>query len=653
VVLDDIIVVYGGIGPFCYEFCKDTWVLNITTNQWQSDIYKRGLIGAGTGDGIEIDHRGNKILSYKSKTRPLSWSFGAPDDPKWRLHAYNAGYRNEEDPDARYRIPERRMEHVSVPYIEPAKFIEVSYNHSIVCQDHTRNSTVNESGNLTNYTYTNYTCNETRHKWVWKEKVRWMYMYGGFGGAKKTDDITVQKSTYYTPDIWKLDVDTATWYKIEPHVKDNAQGPNGAGPGKRRGHAATIHGDIIYMFGGKSDFVPKKLQDMIYESTLLVLDDMWGFNITNNTWFLITPITAQTDRWGYDIPHHLVDTPHGRHGHKMTTWDDIIYLFGGYYDPVMYYDDTWHYNITSRVWLQKTIQGVIPSHRYQFAIAMWNNLAVIHGGYGSNCDWVTTGSPGLYCQPNGQAYYLGDTWHYSQKVCPTGCNRNGTCHYGSCICGPDSDGVDCSNYTCPDCVTMYGLSDFSSMACEIWDAQENPVIQTTNPIDPAISGVPAVTGPMHPFGAGIEVQLANASRLHGNCYYDFGIQKKCCRSCSIRGECMPRTGMCVCDPMFSNFDCSYMACPHPTCNNGGICLLNGMCVCRYGTFESDCEINFECPNDCSYRGICLSGGICRCYDSFYGVDCSIEIAFSGVGKLVPSVVVIAFFGLISLITLAD
>merc|ERR1712100_160399 len=88
---------------------------------------------------------------------------------------------------------------------------------------------------------------------------------------------------------------------------------------------------------------------------------------------------------------------------------------------------------------------------------------------------------------------------------------------------------------------------------------------------------------------------ANATILDGNCYYNFGYQEKICRHCSLRGHCDYPTGMCKCDPMFSNFDCSYMACPHPSCNGGGACLLSGKCVCRYAMFEIDCGISLNAP----------------------------------------------------------
>jgi len=465
-----------------------------------------------------------------------------------------------------------------------------------------------------------------------------MYVYGGFGGVKKTKDLTVQKKTFFLDDMWRYDMDSQLWQEIKPGSRD------GKIPGKRRGHAAVLYKDTntMYMFGGRRNFQPTPFLDYVYEQNLLVTNDLWGYDIKNNSWFV-------TQSVGWEIPHE-------RQGMKMACWSDILYIFGGYYDPVEYLQDTWHYNISAAVWRKKQTDGIIPDKRFQYTLAMWNQEVVIFGGYGSTCTLEQTGTPGLYCKPDGPAYYYGDTWHYTQRICPNGCFRNGTCHYGSCICGPGAFGVDCSNFTCPDCTTMDPNAvnpDEREMPCEVWEAKSlgpdpNPVVLLANPpmkVRPA-DALPeqefyvgqAKTQANHPTGAGIDVDLANSSIFDGNCYYNFGFQEKICRQCSLRGYCDYPTGSCKCDPMFSNFDCSYMACPHPSCNQGGACLLSGRCVCRYAVFENDCSVNFECPNECSYQGYCTPGnkggpGACRCYDGFYGEDCSVEVAFSGAARL--------------------
>jgi len=648
VMIDDLITVYGGLGPFCYEYCKDAWTLNLTTAQWQSDIYKRGGVGTGVGDGVQTNERGEVTLSGKTRPRPLSWSYGSAEDVQWRLHAYTGGYRWEEDPDIKYRLPERRFHHIGIGYKELGHW--VLFNQSLMspnpCRDYdkpiynttTEYLTVAPFEMVTTIKVANYTefqCNYTDSKYIWIPPIRWMFIYAGYGGAKKTDDITVQKQTYYLDDMWKYDMNAMLWVKLEPYYRD------GVSPGMRRGHAACLYKDTIYMFGGRRAFAPEPFADYIYDVNKLVMNDLWGYDIKNITWFIAASVGAEH--------------PHERHGTKMGLWDDIIYLFGGYYDPVEYLKDTWHYNITSQIWRQKRIDGLYPTERYQYAFGFWYKKAVIFGGYGSTCSWVETGSPGHYCQPDGPAFFLGDTWHYTQEICANGCMRNGTCHYGSCVCGPGSFGEDCSNFTCPDCTTMDPSAIDPAqrdMPCEIWDYDDNPVVLRKNP--PYIAGVPpwylkAYTEAHHDTGAGIQVYLSNNSILDGNCWYDYGNQEKVCRSCSLRGQCDYPTGNCICDPMYSNFDCSYMACPHPLCNGGGSCLLSGKCVCRYAVFELDCSISFECPNECSYQGICQPGGTCRCYDGFFGSDCAIEISFSSASRAAFSA--IAFQVVMALITM--
>lgn len=640
VIIDELIAIYGGLSPFCYEYCKDVWILNITKGEWQSDKYQRGGTGSGTGDEV-LDAK----LTGKSITRPLTWSYGNPEDPLWKLHAFNDGYRYEEygersrvpgsegvggrpfptaqqhpgkvlpPYDPKYLIPERRYQHVAVAWKQAGRWDMTNWSdyqrdsagNVEPCRNYSQpifNLTVGYTGPQPMSNYTPYLCNRTYGKYVWRRPHRWMIIYAGYGGAKKTADITVQKQTYYLSDTWKYDLDTMLWYKMDPYLR------SGKAPGERYGHSAVMYVDTMYVFGGRRNFAPVQFTDFVYEPNKLVYNDIWGYNIPNNTWFLVTP-TPNNER------------PHERHGQRAVLWEDIMIVFGGYYDPVQYYQDVWHYNITSNIWRNKHVNGLIPANRMQYGVAMWNKLMVFFGGYGSDCTLINTGSPGVYCRPDGPAYYLGDTWHYDLTICPNGCVGNGTCHYGSCICGPGSDGLDCSNFTCPDCTSMVA-DPMQSMPCELWDSNEQPVtlIQNPDPYNP-------VTEWHHIGGPGLPVELSNLTVLDGNCYYDFGIQEKVCRDCSLRGQCDNPTGNCVCDPMFSNFDCSYMACPHPLCNNGGVCLLSGRCVCRYAFFEMDCSINFECPGDCSYQGMCEPGGVCRCYEGFYGVDCSIAIATSG------------------------
>lgn len=244
---------------------------------------------------------------------------------------------------------------------------------------------------------------------------------------------------------------------------------------------------------------------------------------------------------------------------------------------------------------------------------------VMFGGYARECemrrDPERTGGPdfftaGFFCDPIGEGFVLGDTWHHNMDICPKGCSGRGKCHYGSCICDIGFYGYDCAQFTCPDCVTMQ-TEAVKGAECEVRD--DNGV---------------TVTLDAPPLGPDAQYKASNGTVIE-NCVYEYGWQRKTCRSCSLRGTCNHPTGKCVCDPMFSNFDCSYKACPHPSCNGGGKCLLEGSCVCAYSRFEEDCSISFNCPNDCTLRGYCLPGGTCKCYHGFIGEDCSLQTTVGG------------------------
>lgn len=687
VVLDDTIVVYGGFGPACYEYCKDVWMFNITRNEWESDRYERS-------------HTDEKI--HGDNYRAYS------EDAQSGQFMYNEGYRTENEipitdnkgvvtgyvnlgctEQFPWCIPTRRFQHAAVAYQQPAfkeyGFVDTNstcYNMSIILGYRMElDPSTSEQVNKT--IYFNYSCTQS----LWTQRVvpsrRVMIIHGGFGGARKGNYVVAAKLTVYMDDTWKYDLDTLKWEMMNPWAA------NGIGPGKRRGHSAVLFKGSMYIFGGRitdsSKTAPQVLPRVIHKSCGtnaqwtdldgvrqpwegervinddlfciddydLVKNDVWQYNIMNNSWHEIVP--AETS-----------PIPLGRHGHKLVIWDDIIYTFGGYYDPIQYLDDTWHFNITARQWHEKYIAGAKPSPRSDYGLAIDDRMIVLFSGYGRRCEmindpattssddsqhledgWEGVISSGKYCSPvGGTSYYNDHTWQHSLAVCPNDCTKNGRCHYGSCICDYLHHGLDCSNFTCPDCLSM--ADDLpkqcpednpgcdQAMACEIYDAMDVPVtLSSENAVDQRL-WTPNTTLPIHdpPF---VKYDLSDFTTFD-NCHYEFSIQQKVCRSCSeeSHGTCDYTTGFCMCDNKFSNFDCSYEACPHPTCNGGGTCLLSGKCMCYYNFFGEACAISFDCPAQCSFNGICEVNGTCVCYEGFVGSDCSSQISVSGAARYHPT-----------------
>jgi len=518
---------------------------------------------------------------------------------------------------------------------------------------------------------------------------RIMIIHAGFGGARKGNYVVAAKLTVYLDDTWKYDLDSLKWEKMNPYIAD------GVGPGKRRGHSAVLFEGSMYIFGGRiPDSIktaPQALPRVIHKpcGTNAQWTDLEGFKqpwigerITKDGIFCIDDYDlVKNDVWRYDILnnswHEIIPAatspiPIGRHGHKMVIWDDIIYTFGGYYDPVRYLDDTWHFNITARQWHEKSIAGAKPSPRSDYGLAIDDRMIVMFSGYGRRCDlvndpattsaddgqhlkdgWEGVVSSGWYCQPvNGTSFYSDHTWHHSLATCPNDCQQKGRCHYGSCICDYLYHGLDCSNYTCPDCTSMAddrpkqcpaeNPDCDQAMACEIYDAYDVPVtLASIDAVDQRLADVNHIAAGTNltvfppPF---VKYELSKFTDFD-NCYYDYSIQQKVCRSCSeeSHGICDYTKGHCVCDAQFSNFDCSYEACPHPTCNGGGTCLLSGKCMCYYNFFAEDCSINFNCPSECNFNGICEINGTCVCYEGYIGSDCSNQIIVSGNARSHPTI----------------
>ena len=90
----------------------------------------------------------------------------------------------------------------------------------------------------------------------------------------------------------------------------------------------------------------------------LTLKDIWGYDILLNEWFEVVPTAGSA-------------IPVERQGHRTVIWDDMMYVYGGYEAPIQYLNDTWHFNLTAKVWHSKIIEQTgTPIRRSQYGIAV-------------------------------------------------------------------------------------------------------------------------------------------------------------------------------------------------------------------------------------------------------------------------------------------
>ncbi|XP_062872572.1 tenascin isoform X2 [Trichomycterus rosablanca] len=213
--------------------------------------------------------------------------------------------------------------------------------------------------------------------------------------------------------------------------------------------------------------------------------------------------------------------------------------------------------------------------------------------------------------------------------CPGGCSDKGRCVNGKCVCDPGFTGPDCSSTQCPEncrnkgrcvngkCVCDPGFAgpDCSERSCPGNCNNKGRCVNGRCVCDPGFAG-PDCSGTKCPGNC-------NKGRcVNGQCVCNAGFtgpdcsEKSCPGNCNNKGRCV--NGKCVCDASFTGPDCSEKSCPG-NCNNKGRCV-NGKCVCDAEFTGHDCSEK-SCPGNCNNKGRCVNGQ-CVCDAGFTGPDCS-------------------------------
>lgn len=107
--------------------------------------------------------------------------------------------------------------------------------------------------------------------------------------------------------------------------------------GKRKAHASCCHGDQLFVFGGK---------------TPAYASDICSFNIKKSSWEK------------YQLKGKL---PTGRYGSTMVSYNNSLWIFGGFDELSMSCDDLWRLNINTLTMekIPTKVQGEKPLARHQ------------------------------------------------------------------------------------------------------------------------------------------------------------------------------------------------------------------------------------------------------------------------------------------------
>ena len=122
-------------------------------------------------------------------------------------------------------------------------------------------------------------------------------------------------------------------------VRWTRHSPSGPPPPARRDHTMATDGETVFIFGGRGD---------------RVLDDLWSFNATANSWKDLNDSMGPPARFG----HNLVYDPLGNR----------LLVFGGQ-AGADFFNDLWAYDVNTGKWSELQVGDDRPAPRYGAASA--------------------------------------------------------------------------------------------------------------------------------------------------------------------------------------------------------------------------------------------------------------------------------------------
>ncbi|CCE64316.1 hypothetical protein TPHA_0H01080 [Tetrapisispora phaffii CBS 4417] len=164
-------------------------------------------------------------------------------------------------------------------------------------------------------------------------------------------------------DTWKLNIkenynenDLERW-----HYSCNIIDIMGTTPPPRVGHAATLCGNALIVFGGDTH--------KVNVSNGLMDDDLYFLNLDTTKWTIPSPKGIR---------------PLGRYGHKISVINSNLYLFGGQFDETYFNDlvkfDLLNFKDANSQWEFIKPKGFIPPPLSNFSMCTFENKLYVFGG---------------------------------------------------------------------------------------------------------------------------------------------------------------------------------------------------------------------------------------------------------------------------------
>ncbi|WVF69370.1 hypothetical protein IAT40_004146 [Kwoniella sp. CBS 6097] len=162
-----------------------------------------------------------------------------------------------------------------------------------------------------------------------------------WGGDTKVDVTDAQDEGLYI-----LDLRSQEWTNV----------PVSRGPVGRYGHAVCLLEGRFYVFGGQADGA--------------FMSDLWMYDLKQ--------LSGSSHRW--EQIRYAGPPPPARTGHILVAGNNgKLYLFGGT-DGNYHYNDTWAFDLATRIWTELSCIGYIPLPREGHAAAIVDDTIYVFGG---------------------------------------------------------------------------------------------------------------------------------------------------------------------------------------------------------------------------------------------------------------------------------
>ncbi|XP_026807019.1 uncharacterized protein LOC113549757 [Rhopalosiphum maidis] len=176
-------------------------------------------------------------------------------------------------------------------------------------------------------------------------------------------------------------------------------------PPSRSKHSAAVHGNHIYVVGGRNGNWPLK--------------DIWRYALSNNTWEQLHPTgdtlqnlqehtavvyqdkvyvfggevgfssASESPLWSYSIKDNLwkkvkgksgSNVPKGRRGHTALVYRNSMIIYGGYRDLKGSTNEMWAFHFDTESWHLLSQGRVLPPARHKHSAIIHDDIMWVYGG---------------------------------------------------------------------------------------------------------------------------------------------------------------------------------------------------------------------------------------------------------------------------------